>query len=46
MYQIQLVYKIKQNSINNSNKDAILSQGRGLCLQYIEFDGKLYWTIN
>ena len=30
---------------NNAKRKVIVSEGEGSWLEYIEFDGKVYWTI-
>lgn len=41
-----LQIQIFQKSLNQSKQKVVVSEGSGSWLEYIEFDGKLYWTVN
>lgn len=38
--------QISQKSLNVSKQKVVVSEGSGSWLEYVEFDGKVYWTVN
>jgi hypothetical protein len=32
--------------LNQSKQKVVVSEGSGSWLEYLEFDGKIYWTVN